>query len=68
MTEIATSRADCQRDRLTRVPSSPADRLHRLARAVEGIGRGRSADPETILVEKMSLAAELRQVARELGP
>jgi hypothetical protein len=52
----------------SRVPSSPSDRLHQLARAVERIGRGRSADPETILVEKLTLAAELRQVAQELGP
>jgi hypothetical protein len=68
MRDVVGSGREGQTRMLSRAPSSPADKLHQLARAVERIGRGRSADPETILVEKMSLAAELRQVARELGP
>jgi hypothetical protein len=68
MTEIATSRADCQRDPLTCAPTSPADRLRRLARDLERVGRGRWTTPESVLLERLAIAHEMRRLARELNP
>jgi hypothetical protein len=45
----------------------PAKRLLDLALAVERIGRGRSANPETILIEKLTVAGAMRRLAAELG-
>jgi hypothetical protein len=50
------------------IPSArlrPSDRLRALVREVERIGRGR-ADPESIIIGKMTVAYELRRLAREL--
>jgi hypothetical protein len=44
----------------------PARRLLDLALAVERIGRGRSASPESILFEKLTVAGAMRQLAAEL--
>jgi hypothetical protein len=46
----------------------PADRLRDLARKGERLGVSGGTDPETIIIAKFSVAAELRQLARELGP
>jgi hypothetical protein len=43
-----------------------ADRLRALARAVERLGTSGRTDPETTVLAKLSLAAELRSLAREL--
>jgi hypothetical protein len=43
----------------------PADRLHDLAQRVARLGRG-CRDPEAFVVEKLTVAAELRQLAREV--
>jgi hypothetical protein len=67
MTEIATSRADCQRERLTHALPSPADRLHRLARLVERLGVSGRTDPEQVVLGKLAIAGEMRRLAREIG-
>jgi hypothetical protein len=41
------------------------DRLHDLAQRVARLGRG-CRDPEAFVVAKLTLAAELRQLAREV--
>ena len=46
-------------------PPRPSDRLRALAREVERIGRGR-ADPESIIIGKMTVAYKLRRLAWEL--
>lgn len=44
----------------------PADRLRSLATRVARLGIVGRVTPESIIVEKLSLAAELRAMAREL--
>jgi hypothetical protein len=48
--------------------SGPSDQFHRLAREVEHLAVSGRTDPETILLGKLSIAGELRRLARELGP
>jgi hypothetical protein len=44
---------------------NPSERLRDLARAVEQIGRGRT-NPEQTSIKKMSVANEMRRLAREI--
>ncbi len=46
----------------------PSDRLRELARKVERLGVSGRTDPESIVLGKLSIAGELRRLARELGP
>jgi hypothetical protein len=48
-------------------PPRPSDQLRELAAHVLRLGRRGWSDPETFVVAKETIAAELRQVARELG-
>jgi hypothetical protein len=45
----------------------PSDKLHELARHVLRLGQRGWSNPETFIIAKETIAAELRQVARELG-
>ncbi len=45
----------------------PADKLRQLAAHVLRLGQRGWSNPETFIIAKETIAAELRQVARELG-
>jgi hypothetical protein len=45
-----------------------SDRLHELARRVERLGVAGRTDPERILIEKLTVAGELRQLAMAIRP
>jgi hypothetical protein len=49
------------------MPATQADRLHELARKVERLGVSGRTDPESIVLGKLSIAGELRRLAREIG-
>lgn len=57
--------APARRDHVPQ-PVPPCDRLRELARQVEALGTAGRTDPETILLSKLSVAAELRALARAL--
>lgn len=48
--------------------SSPASKLRALARQVERLGVGGRTDPEAITIAKLTVAHEMRQLAREIAP
>jgi hypothetical protein len=50
-----------------RQPSS-SDRLRELARRVERLPLGGRTDPEQIVLGKLAIAGELRELARAIGP
>jgi hypothetical protein len=52
------------------VPILPthSDRLHELARRVERLGVAGRTDPETIVLGKLTIASELRELARTIRP
>ena len=60
---VATQRHDRQG---REPPPSPADRLHELARRVERLGSAWRGDPEQVVLEKLTLAREMRLLAREM--
>jgi hypothetical protein len=45
-----------------------SDRLHELARRVERLGVAGRTDPETIVLGKLTIASELRELARTIRP
>jgi hypothetical protein len=47
------------------LPVTLADRLRALARRIERLGVSGRTDPEAIVVEKLSVARDLRQLAQE---
>lgn len=51
----------CRRDN-----RSPADRLKALAARVSRLACAGRTDPESITVEKLTVAAEMRRLAREI--
>jgi hypothetical protein len=67
MRNIATAPTRGQASRRFDVPC-PSDRLHELARRVERLAVSGRTDPESIVLGKLSIAGELRRLARELGP
>ncbi len=44
-----------------------SDRLHELARRVERQGIGGRTDPEQVVLGKLTIAGEIRRMARELS-
>jgi hypothetical protein len=44
-----------------------SDRLHELARRVERLGVAGRTDPEAIVLGKLTIAGEIRRMARELS-
>jgi hypothetical protein len=44
------------------------DRLRALARAVERLAVGGRTDPETVLLAKLTIARDLRLIAKEMTP
>jgi hypothetical protein len=67
MQDVVGSGREGQTRVLPRVPSSPSDRLHRLARLVERLGVAGRTDPEQIVLGKLAIAGEMRRLAREIG-
>jgi hypothetical protein len=47
---------------------TPADRLHELAHRIERLGVAGRTDPETIVLGKLTIASELRELARTIKP
>jgi hypothetical protein len=64
-----TSPSSIEKGRATsRVPSSPSDQLHQLARLIERLGVSGRTDPEQIVLGKLAIAGELRELARAIRP
>ena len=66
MQTLAAPRAERQPGRRPVASQEPADRLLRLAHAVERLGWDR-ATPEQALAAKLHVRDELRRIAREIG-
>jgi hypothetical protein len=62
--------ANVVRPRRPTVPTllTHSDRLRELARRVERLGVGGRTDPEAIVLGKLTIAGELRELARAIGP
>jgi hypothetical protein len=45
-----------------------SDRLHKLARRVERLGVAGRTDPEAVVLGKLTIAGELRRLARTIRP
>ena len=54
--------------RARQLEPGPPDKLRALARRVERLGTVGRFDPESVLLEKASVAHALRVLARELAP
>ena len=66
MKEIARCTALVQQPRRSDTPG-PATRLHALARKVEQLAVSGRTDPEAVVIGKLTIASELRTLARELA-
>lgn len=67
MQSVARARAAEKPCPPSRPPSTPADRLRDLARRVERLGVAGRTDPESIVLGKLAIAGELRDLARGLA-